>query len=107
MGAMARRVDKGAAIGRDFNSFLRHLAVFGDAVDSEKIAAEAASYEGNGAAADEGIENQAALGAAGEDAGFDKRFREDGEVGVAEFGEGDRPNGAFVAAERMKRLVPA
>src|SRR5262249_54034755 len=60
-----------------------------------------------GAAADEGIEHEAAGGTAGEEARLDERFGKNGEVRVAEFGKRNGPDGSLVASERMKGLIPA
>ena len=74
--------------GRASNGFepaARHLAILGDAVDTEKSAVQAVGDQRNRAAAHERIEHQAAVGAAGQKARFDKRRRKHRKVGLAEF----------------------
>jgi hypothetical protein len=62
------------------------LTIFGDTIDAEVTAAEALRDERHSAAADKGIEDDALGGATSPNAGFDERFRKNGEVGVAKFG---------------------
>ena len=71
---------------RGFDAPPRHLAIVGDAVDAQIAAVQALRNDGDSAAANERIQNEAAVGAAGENAGFHERCRKNGEVGLAELG---------------------
>ena len=66
-------------------SLFGHLAIASDAVDAEVGAVEAVGDEDGGATAEKGVKDEAVLGAAGVNAGFDEGVGKDSEVGVTEF----------------------
>ena len=86
--------------------FPRHLTVLFDAIDAEPRPTQALRNEQCSSTSREGIEHDATMGAASEDAGFDERFGKHREVHIAEFAQGNRPNGSFVSALRMESLIP-
>ena len=64
---------------------LRHLAVLFCAVNPDVLPSESPGDQGRCAAADEGIEYHASFRRTGQDTRFYQRFRENREMGIAEF----------------------
>ena len=80
------------------NPALGHLRVFEVELDQDRVAAETTGYQAHGAAAAEGIENNATDRAPRLDARLDQLGRERGEVGIGICVGRDRPDVAQVRA---------